>query len=82
MDRRAEQSAYALGANRSQVQVQLERHLQDQSDKLTPTQDNDEQQETKVGFNDIQSGVYCIDKTPGTDALVKLLFNRVWGVHT
>ena len=68
VDRRDDLSAYAPGANRAEVQMDLERYHVDQFalestfvPDLEDTRNNDEQ------------GVACVTDTPGPDVLLKIL---------
>ncbi|KAF8160940.1 Inosine/uridine-preferring nucleoside hydrolase domain-containing protein [Crassisporium funariophilum] len=63
-DRREDESAYPLGANRSEAQRELEDVIQ-QTDTLGVTHDH--------------KATFCITKTPGPAKLLQLLLSRVWG---
>ncbi|KAJ7594769.1 Inosine/uridine-preferring nucleoside hydrolase domain-containing protein [Mycena floridula] len=58
VDRRDDEGAYNLGANRSEVE-ELKK------DNAFPAP--------------ATSGVFCMNRTPGPDALLELLLRRVWG---
>lgn len=77
VDRRDAQSAYTLGANRSEIQDEFERHLQDKKGIPAPVHVDHAQD----GLAQETHGVNCVYETPGADALVQLLLKRVWGVH-
>ncbi|KII92152.1 hypothetical protein PLICRDRAFT_36945 [Plicaturopsis crispa FD-325 SS-3] len=76
VDRREDESAYAPGSNRAEAQEALERqmtkHRAFESTALPAEVANG--QPIKV-----RDGVACIVETPGSDVLVKLLFERIWG---
>jgi len=74
VDRRDDVSAYPLGSNRSEAQREphnghVESNIFDRSDKV----------EIISGANTEISGVIVMHRTPGPDALLRLLLERVWG---
>ncbi|KAA1473944.1 nucleoside hydrolase [Dentipellis sp. KUC8613] len=82
VDRRDDKGAYAPGANRAAVQAALERqqiaHGPFESTAL-PAQvevEDSSQAELQKG-----GGVPCVVRTPGSDKLVELMFQRIWGVE-
>ncbi|KDQ57686.1 hypothetical protein JAAARDRAFT_35371 [Jaapia argillacea MUCL 33604] len=81
VDRREDlQSAYSPGANRAQVQAELERmhveHARFESSAVPAQVDVEEAPHAR----DIE-GVACIVETPGPEEIVRLLLTRVWGVR-
>jgi hypothetical protein len=79
VDRRVDQSAYAPGANRADVQAQLEKfhlpHGQFESTAVPALV------ETELPVHNPESrGVPCVIETPGEQVLLNLLLERVWGV--
>ncbi|KAL0956158.1 hypothetical protein HGRIS_002319 [Hohenbuehelia grisea] len=80
VDRREDESAYAPGANRAQVQAELEKaalpHGQFESTAL-PAQVEIEEPPQKH----TSQGVLCVTDTPGPQMLLNLLLKRVWGVE-
>lgn len=81
VDRRTDESAYAPGANRAQVQKLLENtiHTQDGLWESTavPAQIEVEEKPKKP---EPAHGVWSVHDTPGPQALLSLLLKRVWGV--
>ncbi|KXN90166.1 hypothetical protein AN958_04656, partial [Leucoagaricus sp. SymC.cos] len=82
VDRRDDQTAYAPGANRAEVQKQLDLigipHKPWES-VAVPAQVEVEQE--PHGFWKSQTGVWCVTSTPGPRVLLQVLLNRVWGVQ-
>jgi hypothetical protein len=92
VDRRDENTAYAPGANRSEVQAQLELHqlghgllestalpARVEIEDLTLSASEDE-----IGLqagSGRRKGVACLVETPGQSALLRLLMRRVWGIQ-
>lgn len=79
VDRRDDGSAYAPGANRAEVQAQLEKndmHGNIESVPL-PAQTGIE---CPSGSWAGRAGVACITETPGSRTLVDMLLKRVWGI--
>lgn len=89
-DRREETTAYAPGANRAEVQAQLDlRHLGHGLLESTalPARVNIEDPillaggQGEVGLEQKErKGVACLVETPGPSVLLELLTRRVWGV--
>ena len=79
VDRRADEGAYAPGANRAEVQAQLEElHLHHARFESTAVP---ALVEIEVPVDNPHSeGVPCITETPGCQVLLNLLLERVWGV--
>lgn len=89
VDRRDDQGAYAPGANRAEVQAELERHHFQHTGAYESTAlpapvevESRPATEDQGGAAAQKGGVACITETPGPAALVKLLLERVWGVKT
>ncbi|KAI8993054.1 nucleoside hydrolase [Trametes punicea] len=85
VDRRDDQGAYAPGANRAQVQAELERHHFQhagayESTALPAPVEVESCPAIKEQDPSVRGGVPCITQTPGSAALVKLLLERVWDV--
>jgi len=80
VDRRSDTTAYAPGANRSEVQAELDRlgisHGIWESTALPAPVEVESVADTIV----VGSGVPCVTGTPGCSALLRLLLERVWGV--
>lgn len=85
VDRRDDQGAYAPGANRAEVQAELERHQFRHAGAYESTAlPAPVEVECRPVTQDDRSengGVACVTQTPGSEALVKLLLERVWGVQ-
>jgi hypothetical protein len=83
VDRRDEAMAYASGANRAKLQEELikadamYRHVESAASPAPVMVDSAESTGLPGGYN----GVNVVCATPGPDALLKLLFARVWGVQ-
>jgi len=92
VDRRDENTAYAPGANRSEVQAQLELrqlgHGLLESAAL-PARVDIEEPTLSVGRDEVglqavsgqRKGVACLVETPGPSVLLQLLMSRVWGIQ-
>ncbi|EIW63339.1 nucleoside hydrolase [Trametes versicolor FP-101664 SS1] len=90
VDRRDDQGAYAPGANRAEVQAELERHHFQhagayESTALPAPVEVESRPAAAADAKDQggaaqRGGVACITETPGSAALVQLLLERVWGV--
>lgn len=79
MDRRLDLSAYAPGANRAEVQAELDKHSSPHGaweSTAVPALIETEQAPRAV----VAQGVICVYATPGPAMLLKLLTKRVWGV--
>jgi hypothetical protein len=77
VDRRDDLSAYAPGANRAEVQMDLEHHT-DQfalEAAFVPARVAVEHPRNNNGH-----GVACVTDTPGPEVLLETLLKRVWGV--
>ncbi|KAF8170255.1 Inosine/uridine-preferring nucleoside hydrolase domain-containing protein [Mycena galopus ATCC 62051] len=79
VDRRDDLSAYAPGANRAEVQAELEKHSSHhgtwESTAVPALVETEHAPSTMLA-----QGVMCVHATPGPDTLLKLLTERVWGV--
>ncbi|KAI0036921.1 nucleoside hydrolase [Vararia minispora EC-137] len=85
VDRRDEAMAYASGVNRAKLQEDLikadaayEGHRFESS--AAPAPGHVQDAATSASLLDGYEGVRIVRTTPGPDALLKLLFSRVWGV--
>ncbi|KAI9062938.1 nucleoside hydrolase [Trametes sanguinea] len=81
VDRRDDQGAYAPGANRAEVQAELERHHFKHSGAYESTAvPAPVEVESRPAIKGQVGGVPCVTQTPGSAALVRLMTERVWGV--
>lgn len=84
VDRRDDQGAYAPGSNRAEVQAELERHhfhhAGNYESTALPVQVEVEQRSQTSAFPDHPQGVPCITDTPGPQALLDLMLQRIWGI--
>lgn len=92
VDRRDDPGAYAPGANRAQVQAELEKHADFQlhgvlESNAIPAQVEVEDgahahpiiiQSGAGGEDDVEDGVIVVTGTPGPTVLLELLTKRVW----
>ncbi|KAG6866636.1 hypothetical protein C0991_000746 [Blastosporella zonata] len=82
VDKREDESAYSPGANRAEIQAEMDKksiqHGIWESSALPAQVETEE--DTKAQPK--PSGILCVTETPGPDALLSLLFRRVWGVET
>ena len=81
IDRRDDNTAYAPGANRVEVQAQLDlsqlgHGLLESTALPARVEIEDSTFEPKQ-----QKGVACIVETPGPSVLLQLLVRRVWGIR-
>ncbi|KAJ8077003.1 hypothetical protein PM082_001426 [Marasmius tenuissimus] len=77
VDRREDESAYALGANRSEAHA---KHNEDGEGTVVPARVEVENPEQATSVESSKSpGVPCVVKTPGPTVLLELLLKRVWG---
>ncbi|RDB25389.1 Inosine-uridine preferring nucleoside hydrolase [Hypsizygus marmoreus] len=82
VDRREDESAYSPGANRAEIQAELEKlafHHGSWESTALPAQVEIERAASPT-TRPVASGVVCITETPGPEVLLDLLFRRVWGV--
>ena len=86
VDRRDDPGAYAPGANRAQVQAELEKHHFHPSGVLESTAmpaPVEVEVAPATGFEVPHlPSVPVVTMTPGPAALLKLLTKRVWGIDT
>ncbi|TFY67928.1 hypothetical protein EVJ58_g1321 [Rhodofomes roseus] len=84
VDRREDPGAYAPGANRAEIQAELEKHHLHHSGPFEstalPAQVEVERASDALPRNLTAGGVACVFETPGPEVLLKLLLERVWGV--
>lgn len=82
VDRRMDESVYALGANRSEVHSEQDKafpsHGTGNTTAAFPAQV--EIEEAPPSKPAVGSGVFCITGTPGPSTLLNLLLKRIWGV--
>ncbi|KAJ6497852.1 Inosine/uridine-preferring nucleoside hydrolase domain-containing protein, partial [Mycena sanguinolenta] len=79
VDRRDDLSAYAPGANRAEVQAELDKHNSHHGtweSTAVPALVEIEHAPSSVPAN----GVMCVHATPGPSTLLRLLTERVWGI--
>ena len=80
VDRRDDEGAYAPGANRAEVQAELDRlrgsHKGHWESTAVPALVEVEQAPAAPR----SEGVWCVRGTPGPDVVLKELLSRVWGV--
>ena len=74
IDRREDESAYPLGANRSEAQREPHDGHQVQSMGAPILKTDNCWDPNAEG-----SGILCITQTPGPSVLLQLLMQRVWG---
>ncbi|KAJ7039212.1 Inosine/uridine-preferring nucleoside hydrolase domain-containing protein [Mycena alexandri] len=81
VDRRMDLSAYAPGANRAEVQAELDKHISHHGtweSTAVPALVETAHAPRELTLN--PRGVKCVQATPGPAALLNLLTSRVWGV--
>lgn len=78
VDRRMDETAYGLGANRAEVQAELDKAtLWIGTQAVLPAQvEVDEAPSKLAGYE-----IFCITSTPGPSTLLQLLLRRVWGIE-
>ncbi|KAH7926519.1 nucleoside hydrolase [Leucogyrophana mollusca] len=89
VDRRDDGKTYVLGANRAEVQAELDQHAmayQGFEPTAVPAQVMIERPTTPKDPSDISyprpsSAVPCVVTTPGPDVLLQTLMERVWGIN-
>jgi hypothetical protein len=80
-DRREDNTAYAPGANRAEVQAQLDlRQLGHGLLESTAVPARVEVEDSGLEQKR-RRGVACLVETPGPSALLQLLTRRVWGIQ-
>ncbi|KZT72099.1 nucleoside hydrolase [Daedalea quercina L-15889] len=84
VDRRDDPIAYAPGANRAEVQAELEKHHLHHTGPFEstalPAQVEVERAGDALPPHRTAGGVACVYETPGPEVLLKLMLARVWGV--
>ncbi|CCM01125.1 uncharacterized protein FIBRA_03173 [Fibroporia radiculosa] len=84
VDRRDDEGAYAPGSNRAEVQAELEKHKFIHSgmyeSTALPAQVEVEESAQTDPLPGHPSGVPVVYETPGPQALVQLMLERIWGV--
>jgi hypothetical protein len=82
VDRRDEKMAYASGTNRAKLQEELikadAQHGHFESNAVPAPIEVEEEPKAKAQTN---FGVPIVNQTPGSDALLKVMFSRIWGVN-
>ncbi|KLO14611.1 nucleoside hydrolase [Schizopora paradoxa] len=76
VDRRDESTTHGPGENRSEVQAALEKTFSDATAPALVMKENSQELTSAV-----PKGVHTVFRTPGTDALLKSMLARVWGVE-
>jgi hypothetical protein len=95
VDRRMDEGAYELGANRSYAQTELgeaapaapapvEVETAAAAELLANDSVREQPHGTDVGSDagpntESSKGILCVDRTPGPAALLALMLERVWG---
>jgi len=74
VDRRVDESAYAPGANRAAVQLDL-----DKTTLKTSFSAQVEANGPTITKSSVVRSVFCVTETPGPGSLLQLLLRRVWG---
>lgn len=77
VDRRMDESAYTPGANRAQVQSELDKVALFQGNGTTAALPVQVEVEHAPSKPNIGSGVFCVTSTPGSGPLLHLLLQRV-----
>jgi hypothetical protein len=82
VDRRVtvDQIAYLPGANCAEGQAELERHLLDHDALGSAALPVQVAVEPSDGTRESGQGVVCIIESPGPEALLQIMLERVWGV--
>ena len=79
VDRRNDQTAYARGTNRAEFQKQLDSlglsHRVWESVAVPAQVEHDSRASTII-----ETGICCVNDTPGPETLLNLLLRRVWGL--
>jgi len=77
VDRRFDLTDYPPGADRAEVQAELERRPLDHGATALPVQ---VELELPDNTQENRPGVVCIIETPGPEVLLQIILERVWGV--
>ncbi|PBK86935.1 nucleoside hydrolase [Armillaria gallica] len=80
IDRREDEAAYAPGANRAFVQEELDKHQLAHGPWESTAVPAAVEVESLVSSPHDGPHILCVTKTPGHNALLQLLLERVWGV--
>jgi hypothetical protein len=80
VDRRTDESLYAPGANRAEVQLELDNAALSHGGWTTAALPAQVEVEDAPSKPTVGSGVFCITGTPGPRTLLQLLLQRVWGI--
>lgn len=80
VDRREGKSTDPLGANRAEIQAELEKHAFGHDNSKSAAPSDQIQVEQAVSARPVKPGVLCVHETPGPEGLVNLILQRVWGV--
>jgi hypothetical protein len=81
VDRREDESAYALGANRAEVQAKLEKTAAEKGHHPHEDFPVQTQVESAADLNKTDAaGVLCVHETPGPEVLLQMLLERIWGI--
>ncbi|KAF9467301.1 Inosine/uridine-preferring nucleoside hydrolase domain-containing protein [Collybia nuda] len=80
VDRRADSSAYSPGANRAEIQAELEKRAFQHGEWESTAIPAQVEVEQATEEGPAKPGVLCVHETPGPEALLNLLLQRIWGV--
>lgn len=80
VDRRADESAYSPGANRAEIQAELERRAFSHGDWESTALPVQVEVEQAAEEGPVRPGVLCVHETPGPDVLLNILLQRIWGI--
>jgi hypothetical protein len=80
VDRREDESAYSPGANRAEIQAELEKRAFSHGSWESTALPAQVEVENAAEAKPAGSGVLCITETPGPEVLLNLLLTRVWGI--
>jgi len=80
IDRRDDQIAYVPGTNRAKAQAELELLLADRNAVESGALPAQAAVECRDDLHKRERGVVCVIDTPGPEALLQVLLERVWGI--
>ena len=88
-DRRGDRGAYAPGANRARVQAALQNRVAAGSmeadlgpfESVAVPARVEVEEEPLLPGEEEQEGIPVVEGTPGVEALLQMMFKRVWGVQ-
>lgn len=80
VDRRADESAYSPGANRAEIQAELEKRAFSHGDWESTAVPAQVEVEQPAEEEPLRPGVLCVHETPGPEVLLNLLLQRIWGI--